>query len=366
MPASFPAANPHVAGMSPYVPGEQPQGGGWVKLNTNENPYPPSLRALEAIRLALVNDGAALRLYPSPDSAPLREAVAAFHGFDAARVVAGNGSDDILNLIIRAYAGPGRPIGMLNPSYSLYPVLAAALGAEVIKGEVTEALGDDVDAVARCGASVFFLTNPNAPLGVAFSPETVRAVARAFPGLLVVDEAYAAFADQDCVALARELPNVVVTRTMSKAHALAGLRAGYALCPPGVAEILHRVRDSYNLDRLAQVAAAAALADREWLDVTVAQVRATRDRLAAVLRGLGWQVNPAAGNFVLAAPVSSTRAASAETAAHCFEFLRARKILVRRFPGHRLTEKSLRVSVGTEQETDLFLQAVSAWMEGGG
>jgi histidinol-phosphate aminotransferase len=182
--------------------------------------------------------------------------------------------------------------------------------------------------------------------------------------MLVVDEAYASFADADCVALARELPNVIVTRTMSKAHALAGLRVGYALCPVGVAEILHRVRDSYNVDRLAQVAAAAALDDREWLDVTVAQVRATRERLAASLRKLGWQVNPAAGNFVLAAPVSSKRAASVETSAHCFEFLRARKILVRRFPNHRLTEKSLRISVGTEQETDAFLQAVAAWMEG--
>ena len=364
MSAPFPIANPHVAGMSPYVPGEQPQGGGWVKLNTNENPYPPSLRSLEAIRLALVNDGAALRLYPSPDSAPLREAVAACHGFEAARVVAGNGSDDILNLIIRAYAGPGRPIGMLNPSYSLYPVLAAAQAAEVIKVEITDDLGVDVAAIARSGASVFFLTNPNAPLGVAFSPVVVRAVAQAVPGLLVVDEAYAAFADEDCVALARELPNVVVTRTLSKAHALAGLRAGYALCPPGVAEVLHRVRDSYNLDRLAQVAAAAALGDREWLDVTVTQVRATRDRLVAALRGLGWQVNPANGNFVLAAPVSTKRPASVETAAHCFEFLRARKILVRRFPHHRLTEKSLRISVGTEQETDLFLRAVAAWMEG--
>ncbi len=199
---------------------------------------------------------------------------------------------------------------------------------------------------------------------MAFTPDVVREVAKAFPGLLVVDEAYASFADADCVALARELPNVIVTRTMSKAHALAGLRVGYALCPPGVAEILHRVRDSYNVDRLAQVAAAAALDDREWLDVTVAQVRATRERLAAALRKLGWQVNPAAGNFVLAAPVSSTRAASVETSAHCFEFLRARKILVRRFPNHRLTEKSLRISVGTEQETDAFLQAAAAWMEG--
>jgi histidinol-phosphate aminotransferase len=359
-----PAANPHVAAMTPYVPGEQPQGGGWIKLNTNENPYPPSLRSLEAIRVALVNDGAALRLYPSPDSAPLREAVARFHGFDAAHVVAGNGSDDILNLLIRAYAGPGRPIGMLNPSYSLYPVLAAAQHAEVIKVEVTDALSVDVDVVAKCGAAVFFLTNPNAPLGVAFATDVVRSLAKAFPGLLVVDEAYAAFADADCVALVREFPNVVVTRTMSKAHALAGLRVGYALCPPAVAEVLHRVRDSYNVDRLAQAAAAAALDDREWLDVTVGQVRATRDRLAAALRKLGWQVNPAAGNFVLAAPVSTKRAASVETAAHCFEFLRARKILVRRFPNHRLTEKSLRISVGTEQETDVFLQAVAVWMEG--
>jgi len=340
MSAKIPAANPHVAAMSPYVPGEQPQGGGWVKLNTNENPYPPSLRSLEAIRAALVNDGASLRLYPSPDSAPLREAVARFHRFDAARVVAGNGSDDILNLIIRAYAGPGRPIGMLNPSYSLYPVLAAAQAADVVQVEVTDQLGVDVDAIAKCGAAVFFLTNPNAPLGVAFTPDVVRSVAKAFPGMLVVDEAYASFADADCVALARELPNVIVTRTLSKAHALAGLRVGYALCPVGVAEILHRVRDSYNVDRLAQVAAAAAL------------------------RKLGWQVNPAAGNFVLAAPVSSKRAASVETSAHCFEFLRARKILVRRFPNHRLTEKSLRISVGTEQETDVFLQAVAAWMEG--
>ena len=364
MPASVPSPNPHVAAMSAYTPGEQPQGGGWVKLNTNENPYPPSLRALEAIRVALLNDGAALRLYPSPDSAPLREAAARFHDFKAERIVAGNGSDDILNLLIRAYAGPGRPIGMLNPSYSLYPVLAAAQHAEVVKVEVTDALGVDVDAVARCGAAIFFLTNPNAPLGVAFATDVVRSLAKAFPGLLVVDEAYAAFADADCVALVREFPNVVVTRTMSKAHALAGLRVGYALCPPAVAEVLHRVRDSYNVDRLAQVAAAAALDDREWLDVTVAQVRATRDRLAVALRQLGWQVNPAAGNFVLAAPVSTKRAASVETAAHCFEFLRARKILVRRFPNHRLTEKSLRISVGTEQETDVFLQAVAVWMEG--
>jgi histidinol-phosphate aminotransferase len=253
---------------------------------------------------------------------------------------------------------------MMDPSYSLYPVLAAAQAAEVVRVPIADDLSLDPTAVARCGASVFFLTNPNAPLGVAFSPRVVREIAQQFSGLLVVDEAYASFASDDCVALARELPNVVVTRTMSKAHALAGLRVGYALCPGPVADLLHRVRDSYNVDRLAQVAAAAALDDREWLSVTVGQVRATRGRLVDGLRKMGWQVNPASGNFVLASPVSSTRAASVETSVHCFEFLRARKILVRRFPGHRLTEKSLRISVGTEQETDAFLAAVAAWMEG--
>ena len=364
MPASVPSPNPHVAAMSAYTPGEQPQGGGWIKLNTNENPYPPSLRALEAIRLALLNDGAALRLYPSPDSAPLREAAARFHDFKSERIVAGNGSDDILNLLIRAYAGPGRPIGMLDPSYSLYPVLAAAQGAPVVKVPVAADLTFDVAAVAGCGAAIFFLTNPNAPLGVAFAVAQVEALARAFAGLLVVDEAYAAFAEGDCVELAKRLPNVVVTRTLSKGHALAGLRAGYALCPPGVAEVLHRVRDSYNVDRLAQVAAAAALDDAEWLRVTAGQVRATRDRLTRELLGLGWSVIPSAGNFLLAAPASSRRPASVAAAEHAFEFLRARKILVRRFPHHPLTEKSLRISVGTEAETEVFLAAAKAWTEG--
>lgn len=364
MSSSLPQPNPHVQAMSAYIPGEQPQGGGWVKLNTNENPYPPSLRALEALRLALVNDGTALRLYPSPDAAPLREAAGRLHDFAPACIVAGNGSDDLLNLLIRAYAGPGRPVGMLDPSYSLYPVLAAAQGAEVRKVPIRDDLSFDPASVANCGASLFFLTNPNAPLGVAFPLTLVAAVAEAFPGLLVVDEAYAAFAPSDCVELARTHPNVVITRTLSKGHALAGLRAGYALCPAPVAAVLHRVRDSYNLDRLAQVAAAAALDDREWLAVTTRQVCATRERLVQALRQLGWVVNPAAGNFVLAYPASAARASSVATAAHCAEFLRARKILVRLFPAHRLTEKALRISVGTEPEMDLFLAAVAAWMEG--
>jgi histidinol-phosphate aminotransferase len=253
---------------------------------------------------------------------------------------------------------------MLDPSYSLYPVLAAAQGAGVVKVPIQADLGFDVAAVARCGAAIFFLTNPNAPLGVSFPPAKVAELARAFPGLLVVDEAYAAFADVDCAELPKTHANVVVTRTFSKGHALAGLRAGYALCPPGLAAILHRVRDSYNLDRLAQVAASAALADVAWLSVTVGKVRAERTRLTRGLEALGWTVVPSSGNFVLATPSSPRRPASPATGEHAFAFLRERKILVRRFPNHPLTAAALRITVGTPAEMDAFLAAAQAWSEG--
>ena len=364
MKPSDPKANPHIEALQAYTPGEQPQGGGWIKLNTNENPYPPSSKAVEAIRVALGDNGTLLRLYPSPDSTPLREAAARVHGYSPESIVAGNGSDDILNLLIRAYAGPGRSIGMLDPSYSLYPVLAAAQGAAVVKVPVKADYTFDVDAVAKCGASVFFLTNPNAPLGVAFAVERVIALAKVFPGLLVVDEAYVAFAGESCVDLPKQFPNVVVTRTLSKGHALAGLRAGYAICSLGVAAVLHRVRDSYNLDRLAQVAAAAALQDDAWLNETVGKITATRRRLMDALRGLGWKVNESSANFVLAEPVAKGGVASVQAAESAFEFLRSKKILVRRFPNHFLTEKALRITVGTDAEADALVAAAGVWTKG--
>ncbi len=359
-----PKANPHIEALQAYTPGEQPQGGGWVKLNTNENPYPPSPKAVEAARAALADGGSLLRLYPSPDSTPLREAAAKLHGYNANAVVAGNGSDDLLNLLIRAYAGPGRSIGMLDPSYSLYPVLAAAQGATVVKVPVKSDYTFDTAEVVKCGAAIFFLTNPNAPLGVAFKVEQVKALAAVYPGLLVIDEAYAAFAGETCADLPKQFSNVVVTRTLSKGHALAGLRAGYALCPLSVAAVLHRVRDSYNLDRLAQVAAAAALQDEAWLSVTVAKIIQTRRRLTDALKALGWKVNESSANFVLAEPVVKGGVASVQAAESAFEFLRSQKILVRRFPNHFLTEKALRITVGTDAEVDALLAAAGVWTKG--
>ena len=244
--SSEPLPNPHIISLKGYVPGEQPQGGGWIKLNTNENPYPPSPRVVEAIKKHLGEDGAALRLYPSPDSAPLRKAIAALHGYNADNIVAGNGSDDILNLLVRSYADLNRPIGMLDPSYSLYPVIAAIQGASVVKVPVGQDFSLDINAVVNCGASIFFLTNPNAPLGISFSTKQVEELAQSFSGILVVDEAYADFAEEDCTQLPLKYPHVVVTRTLSKSYSLAGMRVGYALCSSKVAEILHWVRDSYN------------------------------------------------------------------------------------------------------------------------
>mgnify|MGYP006267717943 CR=1 FL=1 len=361
-----PQPNRHVAAMAAYAPGEQPQGGGWVKLNTNENPYPPSPLALTAARDALGGDGAALRLYPSPDSRVFREAAAAFHGLPADHVIAGNGSDDVLNLLIRAYAGAGRAVGMLDPSYSLYPVLATAQNAPVVRVPIGADLTFDPAAVAGSGAAVFFLTNPNAPLGVAYARERVAEAAASYPGLLVVDEAYAAFAPGDCVDLVRSHANVAVTRTLSKAHALAGLRVGYALARPEVIALLDRVRDSYNLDRVAQAAGAAALSDRAWLSATVARIIASRRRLDDGLRSLGWSVIPSAANFVLAAPARPGCPASPEVGEQAFDFLRQRRILVRRFPSHPLTAASLRITVGTDAEVDAFLVAASDWTAGRG
>lgn len=361
-----PTPNSYIEAMLAYTPGEQPQGEGWIKLNTNENPYPPSPAVAAAVMSALGADGAALRLYPSPDSRRFREAVSVLHGLPVDHVLAGNGSDDVLNLLIRAYAGPGRPVGMLNPSYSLYPVLAAAQNAPVVRVEIQADLTFSIHAVTDSGASIFFITNPNAPLGINYARKTIAQAAADFKGLLVVDEAYAAFAPEDCIELLRTHSNVVITRTLSKAHALAGMRVGYVLARPEVIGLLDRVRDSYNLDRLAQAAGVAALNDANWLQETVGKVKRSRERLTQSLLDIGWSVVPSATNFVLATPVRMGSPPGVSTSEHAFEFLRSKKILVRRFPAHPLTASALRITVGTDAEVDAFLHAAKEWTAGRG
>jgi histidinol-phosphate aminotransferase len=348
--------------MHAYTPGEQPQGEGWVKLNTNENPYPPSPKVVAALQKEIGADGNKLRLYPNPTSKPLREVLAQFHDVSADWILAGNGSDDILNLLMRVYAGPGRASGMTSPSYSLYPVLAAMQDSPLIEVPFDRNFRLDAQAIAQCGAKIFFLTSPNAPSGVGFPTEAIAEIAQTFPGILVVDEAYAPFARQNAVELVKKFPRVVVTRTFSKAYSLAGLRVGYALAQPEIIGLLDRARDSYNLDRLAQAAAVAAIDDPVYYDGTIARVVKTRVAFLEKIRVLGWFAHSSQANFVLVEPATTQGKTGPAVAESLFNYLKSRQILVRYFGKHPLTNAALRVSIGTDSEMAALSAALDTWL----
>lgn len=351
----------HIPNLHAYVPGEQPQGDGWVKLNTNELPYPPSPRVREAILREVGEDGARLRLYPEPLSKQLRTAIAAYHGLESSQVIVGNGSDDVLNLIVRAYCDATHPAASFVPSYSLYPVLLGIQNGQWLEIPLDEQMQLDPQQAALTEASVLFITSPNAPTGVGYTLDTLRAIAKAAKGLVVIDEAYVAFAKEDATPLLKEFSNVVITRTFSKAYGLAGMRVGYALAAPEVIDMLDRVRDSYNLDRLAQVAALAALEDRAWLEQTVNRVKATRDATAQALTEQGWTVYPSQTNFLFAQPLDGAGQRGAAVAASVFESLKAQRVLVRYFPKHPFTCSFLRITIGTDEQMGKFLNAIQTW-----
>ncbi len=341
--------------LAAYTPGEQPKVAGLVKLNTNENPYPPSPAVVRVLREFA---GESLRLYPDPMCVALRERIAALSGCGIENVFVGNGSDELLRLCMRAFTSPGGAAASFGPSYSLYPVLAAA--EEV--GFRTVPLADGFgwsEPPADLGASLFFLANPNAPTGVFYPVETIRSFCGRFKGVVLVDEAYVDFSGgRDCLALAKEMPNVLVCRTLSKSFSLAGLRLGYAIGSAELVGALYKLKDSYNVDRLAQAIALAALGDMPWMQENARRIVATRERVAIRLAALGFQVVPSAANFLFVAPPAGT------SAAELFAALRAQKILVRYFPGSR-TGNHLRVSMGTDAQMDGFLAAVSRGLEGG-
>jgi histidinol-phosphate aminotransferase len=355
-------ALPHLRALSAYTPGTQPVGPGWIKLNTNECPYPPSPRVAEAIRREVGVDGTSLRLYPNPSSRPLREALAAHHGVGTGNVCVGNGSDDILNLLVRLFCSGATAAGLTLPSYSLYPVLVGIQDGRCDVVEFDRTMRLPVERIVSSSSKAFFLTSPNAPTGVGFGTAEIGRVLQGFPGILVVDEAYAPFAAEDAVPLLAGHPNLVVVRTFSKAYALAGIRVGYALAQPDVVGLLDLVRDSYNVSRVSQVAALAALGDTEYYREVIGKVRATRDAFVGRCAGVrGWFTYPSAANFVFTEPRDGKGRTGAGVAAAAFSFLEARKILVRRFPSHALTESFLRITVGTNEEMLALDQALEAW-----
>ena len=350
-------ALPHIRRLHAYVPGEQPQGGGWVKLNTNENPYPPSPKGGPA----LAAEAEKLRLYPEPTSRKLREAIGERFGLSGANVIIGNGSDNILDLITRCFvSAPGA--GHTVPSYSLYPVVAGMSDKGLIDVPFDRSMTLDIDAIAATGASVFFLTSPNAPTGVPFPREEIAAVLERIDGLLVVDEAYVDFGGESAAPLLREFENLIVVRTFSKSYGLAGMRVGFALASEGIIQILDRVRDAYNLDRIAQAAALAAFEDVAYFEETRAKVMATREATREALNALGWFTYPSAANFLFTEPVDARGETGATVARSLFEHLKAAHVLVRYFPNHPLTCSFLRVSIGTDQEMAAFLAATRSWL----
>jgi histidinol-phosphate aminotransferase len=354
----------HVGGLHPYTPGLQPTEPGWTKLNTNESPYPPSPSVAEAILREVGADGASLRLYPNPTSAPVRSAVARMHGLAAANVCVGNGSDDILNLLVRCFCGPAAAAGFTVPGYSLYPVLVGIQGGAAAPVALDRGMRLPVERIAASGARAFFLTSPNAPTGVGFPNSDICRILDTFAGLVVVDEAYAPFASENAAGLVATRANLVVVRTLSKAYALAGIRVGYALADPGVIDVLDRARDSYNVSRLSQVAALAALGDPGHHAGIVGKVKATRDFYMRKWReGRGWFTFPSEANFICTEPRDAEGRAGPSVAKAAQDFLFSKKVLVRHFPSDALTASFLRISVGTDDEMLVLEKTLDSWLK---
>jgi histidinol-phosphate aminotransferase len=334
---------PHIERMAGYVPGEQPRESGITKLNTNENPYPPSPHVAQAIAGVL---GEGLRRYPDPVGTAFREVAARYHGVNADMILTGNGSDDLLTIITRAFAGPGDVVAAPFPSYILYRTLTELQDARLVEVPFRDDWSLDADAFAAGNPHLAFLANPNSPSGTCLAPSDVARIAERLSGILVVDEAYADFAGSDCVGLIGDHPNVIVTRTFSKGYSLAGLRLGYLIARPEIVEGLIKVKDSYNCDALSLAGGAAALEDRTHFTANRDRILATRRRLTDAVHALGFHAPASHANFVWCTghprPVE------------LYEALKARKILVRlmRYPG---IEPGLRITVGTDAEIDLFL-----------
>ena len=337
---------PNIVAMAGYMPGEQPRDAGIVKLNTNENPYPPSPRVFEAIRAALTGDK--LRKYPEPLGHTFCRMAAEVLDIDPDSILIGNGSDDILTILTRAFVPEGGLIVSPTPSYILYRTLAEIQGARFVAVPFN-ADWQLPDPWPIRGANLTFLPNPNSPSGSMVSHDAIRRLAEQSGSPLVLDEAYADFADTNGLKLAGK--SIIVTRTLSKSYALAGIRFGFAVADPSVIRELTKVKDSYNCDVLSLAAASAALEDREYLCETRSKILATRSRLAEALAGLGFAVTPSQANFVWCRRVD-------RPVKPLYEELKNRQILVR-YMNYAGYGDGLRVSVGTDREIDRFLSELA-------
>ena len=342
-----------VHSLTPYVPGEQPKLPNLVKLNTNENPYGPSPRVLDAVRAEAADT---LRLYPDPGSDRLRAGIAALHGVAADQVFVGNGSDEVLAHAFLALLKHERPILFPDITYSFYPVYCGLYEIAYRTVPLTELFEIKVDDYLTPNGGVIF-PNPNAPTGRLLALNEIERLLAGNPdSVIVIDEAYIDFGGESAVGLVARYPQLLVTRTLSKSHALAGLRVGYAIGQAHLIEALNRVKDSFNsypLDRFAQAGALASIEDHGYFESICAKVVATRTRLVADMEQLGFEVLPSSANFILARhPLHD----GAELAAR----LRERSIIVRHFRNPARIAPFLRITIGTDAQCEALLDALKA------
>ncbi len=344
---------PNILRMSGYVPGEQPKFADIVKLNTNENPYPPS----PEVKKALAGfDYSRLDRYPDPVGQALRETIAKEHGVSPDQIILANGSDDTLTMVSRVFADETHGIAFPVPTYSLYKTLCELQNAPAfeVPSNADFEFPDDFEE-KTAGASIAIIARPNSPTGNIYPRERMERLCRDFKGAVMIDEAYADFASDSCMELVKKYDNLIVSRTFSKSRALAGLRFGYAVSSPFIIEQMMKAKDSYNVSMLTQTLALAAFRDKAYLAETTSKIKEGRARLVKELRAMGFRTIPSETNFVFAAP-------PAGNGAEYFAFLRERAIVVRYFKAES-TRSYVRITVGLPEEIGRLLDATRVFLK---
>ncbi|KZL49214.1 histidinol-phosphate transaminase [Nodularia spumigena CENA596] len=339
----------NIDAMASYVPGEQPQRGIQViKLNSNENPYPPSPAVLAVLQNI---EGEWLRRYPEPLGGEFRRAASKVLGVPSDWIIVGNGSDEVLNLVIRACTEPGKKVVYPTPTYVLYVTLTQMQAAELVEIPYRENYKLPLEELIAANGSVTFIASPNSPSGHIVPINDLRQLARRLSGVLVIDEAYVDFAEDNALALVKEYENVIVIRTLSKGYSLAGLRLGFGVANPKLLDGLFKVKDSYNIDAIACALGTAAIIDQDYKNACAAKVKASRTQLATDLKQLNFQVWDSQTNFLLVQPPQ-------ENAEYLYQQLKERHILVRYFPQPGLDNK-LRITVGTDAQNQVLLETLT-------
>ncbi|MBD6617865.1 histidinol-phosphate transaminase [Komarekiella sp. 'clone 1'] len=339
----------NVDAMASYVPGEQPQRGTqFIKLNSNENPYPPSPAALAVLQNI---DGEWLRRYPEPFGGEFRQAVSQVLGVPSDWIIVGNGSDELLSVVIRACVEPGRRVVYPMPTYVLYRTLVQIQNADITEVVYSEDYSLPLKELIAANGSVTFIASPNSPSGHIVPIEDLRKLASQLSGVLVIDEAYVDFAEENALALVKEYENVIVIRTLSKGYSLAGLRLGFGVANPKLLHGLFKVKDSYNIDAIACAVGTAAITDQAYKNACVAKIKASRIQLATDLKQLGFRVWDSQTNFLLVQPPQGN-------AEYLYQKLKEQRILIRYFKQPGLDDK-LRITIGTEEQNQTLVKALS-------